>query len=117
MGDRALALNVEDETFARLEALARETGRSRAGFRPRPSADGRPGSRDFAGCPVVPRLAAGSRSAGLSITESSRAAFGVPRGRQLSGVRRSSMSTRSALASPASARVEPGFLPVSISDR
>jgi predicted transcriptional regulator len=28
MGDRALTLNVEDETLARLEALARETGRS-----------------------------------------------------------------------------------------
>lgn len=30
MGDRALTLNVEDETLARLEALARETGRSPA---------------------------------------------------------------------------------------
>ena len=28
MGDRALTLSVEDETLARLEALARETGRS-----------------------------------------------------------------------------------------
>ena len=28
MGDRALTLTVEDETLARLEALARETGRS-----------------------------------------------------------------------------------------
>jgi predicted transcriptional regulator len=28
MGDRALTLNVEDETLARLEALACETGRS-----------------------------------------------------------------------------------------
>jgi RHH-type rel operon transcriptional repressor/antitoxin RelB len=28
MGDRALTLNVEDETLARLEALARETARS-----------------------------------------------------------------------------------------
>ena len=28
MGDRALTLNVEDEMLARLEALARETGRS-----------------------------------------------------------------------------------------
>ena len=28
MGDRALTLNVEDETLARLEALARESGRS-----------------------------------------------------------------------------------------
>ncbi len=28
MGDRSLTLNVEDETFARLERLARETGRS-----------------------------------------------------------------------------------------
>jgi predicted transcriptional regulator len=28
MGDRVLTLNVEDETLARLEALARETGRS-----------------------------------------------------------------------------------------
>jgi predicted transcriptional regulator len=27
MGDRALTLNVEDETLARLEALARATGR------------------------------------------------------------------------------------------
>lgn len=28
MADRALTLNVEDETLARLDALARETGRS-----------------------------------------------------------------------------------------
>jgi len=28
MGDRALTLNVEDKTLARLEELARETGRS-----------------------------------------------------------------------------------------
>jgi predicted transcriptional regulator len=28
MGDRALTLNVEDETLSRLDALARETGRS-----------------------------------------------------------------------------------------
>jgi RHH-type transcriptional regulator, rel operon repressor / antitoxin RelB len=28
MGDRSLTLNVEDETFARLERLARDTGRS-----------------------------------------------------------------------------------------
>jgi predicted transcriptional regulator len=30
MGERALTLNVEEETLARLEALARETGRSSA---------------------------------------------------------------------------------------
>ena len=28
MGDRAFTLNVEDQTLARLDALARETGRS-----------------------------------------------------------------------------------------
>jgi len=39
-----------------------------------------------------------------------------PNGAQRSGARRSSMSTRSALASAARARTEPRFLPFSISD-